>query len=482
MQPFTYGNLALKTPNDSLGARIARGESVTASRPRPSDDQRRDSDGTPKLCRTRLADDESTSRTAAAEKRLRRVVAGNGRDVGQLEPKLVRLLRSPVSSASPRPVNDENLTPDAPSLPASTVTAPFRLPRSITPTFVPPPPPARFGMGNLAQSSSTQPPATSHCFNEHNDGRASCPPSATRRIPGPAGDIAAGLLVLEDESSADDTSSIRPPVKMASASGRRRWHVSGGDLVFCSGAWLAMCAAFDQPPVLADDPKRESLLARYNVGSVMLGGLGDVRKVPFLAVVVLKLRFLVEGVVADVADPTGETEAEIHEEVVRCNSRDIVEGAVLVLRHVTVFRPWLAVAATHSLIVTESNIERVFSPDEPVPAQFKLSGALEGIRSRLGTEASLSRLDVEGASAHVFVPAGAVSNNSDNEEFPPCSSLPSSIPVPSRERRLDDVDVIDEALEAALARYDHVARRAPAQPAAAVRSHHDLSWLDDDDR
>ena len=72
---------------------------------------------------------------------------------------------------------------------------------------------------------------------------------------------------------------------------------------FSKPPWLSMCHYFNQPRKLDDDPAGTSFISMYNIGRILKEGIGDRRKVKFLAVLVLRMAALENGAYATLADP-----------------------------------------------------------------------------------------------------------------------------------------------------------------------------------
>lgn len=114
-----------------------------------------------------------------------------------------------------------------------------------------------------------------------------------------------------------------------------------------------------------------SVIEDYSIKAILENRLGNARKVPSLAVVVIKSHYLEEGAMCIVADPTGEMESEVHPKVLSSDEYDFSEGAAIILKDFTVFRAHFNREgyATHSIIITPRNIERVFGAHELTDTQ-----------------------------------------------------------------------------------------------------------------
>ena len=101
---------------------------------------------------------------------------------------------------------------------------------------------------------------------------------------------------------------------------------------------------------------------KCKISEIFTQKIGNERKLPFLCVIVAKINFLDSGSLAILFDSTGEIESEIHDLVLK--NPDFVEGAAVVLKDVTVFRPHLNREgyASHSIIVVPRNIAAICLP------------------------------------------------------------------------------------------------------------------------
>ncbi|GBG32820.1 Hypothetical Protein FCC1311_090452 [Hondaea fermentalgiana] len=128
---------------------------------------------------------------------------------------------------------------------------------------------------------------------------------------------------------------------------------------------------FESAPWRMVQRRFPSALEEYSVRAILENRLGNARKVPSLAVIVLKTHYLEEGATCVLADPTGEIESEVHPQVLSSDQYDFVEGCAVVLKDFTVFRAHLNREgyASHSVIITPRNIERLFGANEMTDTQ-----------------------------------------------------------------------------------------------------------------
>jgi hypothetical protein len=115
--------------------------------------------------------------------------------------------------------------------------------------------------------------------------------------------------------------------------------------------------------------------------------------------------------------------------VIKSESWAFVQHAVVVLRNVSVFRSQFPLS--HSVVVTESNVEKVFGPDEPVPAS--LAGQLEEIRAAQARQPSTAEVAEEPpasgrAQSDEVQPASGSSYQQQQQQ-----QLPTSLPQPSQQ-------------------------------------------------
>ena len=248
-------------------------------------------------------------------------------------------------------------------------------------------------------------------------------------IPGPAVD--AWVLADEMETQCDYSQRDFSERKERAIEELPKYSRSG---IFSKGPWLAFCYSFDQPPVLDSDCPSDCLLRKYNCEGILRGELGsNAEKVPFLALAVLKIRFFEHYATATLADPTGDIEAEIHQDVLRSSQWSVQEGAVVVLRHITICRPLFLgeEVSTHTIIITPSNVERVFPCNEPVP------DALIGSLPRIISDQNQPRFGKANSTANSVSPSPVIvesfaSASAKSHAAPSViTTLPTVIPQPS---------------------------------------------------
>ena len=305
-------------------------------------------------------------------------------------PSLIDLFRKPARPASP-PVQQQQ----------PSVRGGFRAPRVMAPPSSPPPP------SQAAQATSRR-QVTSELFDVV---ALDSTVVNAEEIPGPAGNI---------WSTSEETPTKVRRVTAKPVGERSRYGHQG---VFCKGPWLALCTQFGLPPVLERDTEKRSLLARFNVDAIVREGLGARQKVEFLAVVVVKLRSLDEGAVAVLADPTGTMEAEVTQTLLKAEGNAFAEGCAVALRDVAVFRSLVPVqgVASHSLIITSANVDKVFGVDEPVPSCFTPSQLDDIAQGQTKPAARTTLADVEVVVVDNVAPA------------PPDRPFPSTLPAPAQQ-------------------------------------------------
>lgn len=203
------------------------------------------------------------------------------------------------------------------------------------------------------------------------------PQSLPRTLPGPAMDA---WIDVEVNTPAENPEREVPTRNKYVAEDRIRYGHAG---TFNKGPWLSFCEAYEQPVLLESASSGTALINTYNCEAILSKGLGNnAQKVPFLALVVIKLRYYEHYATATLADPTGDIEAEIHEDVLKSDSWIVQEGAVMVLRRVTICRPLFLgeEISTHTLIITPANVEQVYPASAPVPTSFRsiLSSIIQG--------------------------------------------------------------------------------------------------------